>query len=68
VNSNVVVSLYHTMAMKCHLEGDEVEKQLKYKLHDVGLSILGCFEEYHTKVQFNLMAWGGGGGLKPVYA
>jgi hypothetical protein len=50
VNSNIVVSLHHTMAMKHCSEDNEIERQLNCKIHDVGLCILGCFEDYHTKV------------------
>jgi hypothetical protein len=49
VNSNIVVSFHHTMVMKHNLEDDEIERQLKCKIHDKGLCIVGCFEEYHTK-------------------
>jgi hypothetical protein len=47
------------MAMKHHMEDNAIEWQLKCKIHDVGLCILGCFEEHHTKVRF---IYNGGGG------
>jgi hypothetical protein len=31
------------------LGSGEIERQQKCKIHGVGLCILGCFEEYHTK-------------------
>jgi hypothetical protein len=52
MNLNIVVSFHHAMAMKRHLEDDEIERQLKCKKCDVGLYILRYFEEYHTKVRF----------------
>jgi hypothetical protein len=48
-----LVSFHPTMAMKHRLEDDEIERQLKCKICDVGLCILGCFEEYHTKAGFS---------------
>jgi hypothetical protein len=62
VNLNIVVSLYHTMAMK-RLEDDEIERQLKCKICDVGLCFLGCFKEHYTNARFSYMMQG----LKPVY-
>jgi hypothetical protein len=61
MNSNTVVSFHHTTAMKCHLEDDETERQLKCKNCDVGLCSLICFEEYHTKARFNQMTRSCGG-------
>jgi hypothetical protein len=58
VNSHIVVSSHHTIAMKYHLEHDE--RQRKWKKCYVGLRILGCFEEYHTKARFSLTLGGGG--------
>jgi hypothetical protein len=63
MNSNIVVSFHHTMAMKRCLEDDEIERQLKCKICDMGLFILGCFKEYHTKARFSYMRRG----VKPVY-
>jgi hypothetical protein len=64
MNSNIVVSFHHTMAMKGCLEEDEIERQLKCRICDVGLFILGCFKEYHTKPpRFSYMRQG----VKPVY-
>jgi hypothetical protein len=63
VNSNIVVSFHHKMVMKCCLEDDEIERQLKCMICDMGLCILGCFKEYHTNVRFSHMKQG----LKPVY-
>jgi hypothetical protein len=51
--------------MKHCLEDDEIERQLKYKIHDMGPCILGCFKEYYTKEQFSQMT--GGGRVKPTY-
>jgi hypothetical protein len=60
VNLNIVVS-FHKMALKCCLEDDEIERQLKLKIFDVGLCIFGCFKNYHTRARFSFMMWGGGG-------
>jgi hypothetical protein len=54
-NSNIVVSFHHTIAMKCCLEDDKIERQLKCKMYDMELCILRCFKEYHTKAQFSFM-------------
>jgi hypothetical protein len=53
VNLDTVVSFHHKMAVKCCLEDDEIEKQLKCKICDVGLCIFGCFLKYHTKARFS---------------
>jgi hypothetical protein len=37
------------------LEDDEIERQLKCKICDVGLCIFGCFNEYHTNARFSYM-------------
>jgi hypothetical protein len=37
VNSNIVVSFHHKMAMKHCVEDDEIEKQLKCKICGMGL-------------------------------
>jgi hypothetical protein len=63
VNLNIVVSFYHTTAMKRGLEDDEIERQLKCKVCDVGLCFLKCFKEYYTKARFSYVTQG----LKPVY-
>jgi hypothetical protein len=62
VNSNIVVSFHHKIAMK-RSENDEIERELKSKICDVGLCIVGCFKKYHAKVRFSYMTLG----LKPVY-
>jgi hypothetical protein len=49
LNFNIVVSFHHAMAMKCRLEDDEIEKQLKCKKCDA--DILRCLEEYHKKAR-----------------
>jgi hypothetical protein len=54
VNSNIVVSFHHTVAVKRCLEDDEIERQLKCKIRDVRLCILGCFEKYHKKAAIQL--------------
>jgi hypothetical protein len=54
VTSNIVVSFYHTMAMKPCLQDDEIERQLKCKIYDVGLCFHGCFKEYYTKARFSI--------------
>jgi hypothetical protein len=64
VNSDIVVSFHHKMAMKRCLEDDEIEKHLKCKIHGVGLCFLGCFKEYYTKARFSYWPRG----LKPVYS
>jgi hypothetical protein len=51
VNLNIVVSFYHTMAVKHCLEDGEIERQLKCRVYDE-LCILGCFEEYYKKARF----------------
>jgi hypothetical protein len=61
----IIVSFHHKMAMKRCLQDDEIERQLKCKIYDVGLCIFGCFKKYHTKERFSYMM--GGGGVKPVY-
>jgi hypothetical protein len=48
VNSNIVVTFHHKMAMRFLLEYDEIERQLKCKIRDVGMCIIRCFEEDHT--------------------
>jgi hypothetical protein len=53
-NSNIVVSFGHKMAMKLS-ENDETERQLKFKIYDMGLCIFGCFKEYHIKARFSYM-------------
>jgi hypothetical protein len=63
VNLNIVVSFYHTLAMKRCLAYNKIERQFKCKVCDVGLCFLGCFKEYYTKASFSYMTWG----LKPVY-
>jgi hypothetical protein len=40
------------------LEDDEIERQLKCKICDVGLCIYGCFNKYHTKARFSYMTGG----------
>jgi hypothetical protein len=60
-NSNIVVSVHPSMAMK-RLEDDEIERQLKCKICDVGLCIFGFFKKYHTKARFNYMTRGVGCG------
>jgi hypothetical protein len=45
--------------MKRCLEDDEIERQLKCKICDVGLCFLGCFKEYHTKPRFSYTTRGG---------
>jgi hypothetical protein len=60
---NIVVSFYHTMAVKSCLEDNEIERHLKCKICDVGLWFLGCFKEYYTKTRFSYMMQG----LKSVY-
>jgi hypothetical protein len=64
VNSNIVVSFQHKVAMKCCLEDDEIEKQLKCKICGVGLYFLRCFKEYYTNARFSYWKLG----LKPVYS
>jgi hypothetical protein len=59
VNSNIVVSFHHKMGMIRCLEEDEIERQLKCKICDVGLCIFGCFSKYHTKARFSYMTRGG---------
>jgi hypothetical protein len=63
VNSNIVVSFNYKMAMKCCLEDDEIEKQLKCKIYGVGLCFFGCLKQYYTKAGFSYWMEG----LKPVY-
>jgi hypothetical protein len=63
VNSNIVVSFHHKMAMIHCLKDDENESQLKRKICVVGLCIFSCFKKYHTKVRFNYMMRG----VKPLY-
>jgi hypothetical protein len=59
VNSDIVVSFHHKVAMKHRLENNEIEKQLKCKICGVGLCFLGCFKEPDSVT--------GRGVLKPVY-
>jgi hypothetical protein len=40
VNLNIVVSFYHRIAVKRCLEDDEIERQLKSKIYDMGLCFL----------------------------
>jgi hypothetical protein len=35
------------------LEDDEIERQLKCKVCDVGLCIFGCFNKYNTMASFS---------------
>jgi hypothetical protein len=63
VTSNIVVSFHHKMPMIHCLENNEIEKQLKCKICDVGLCIFGCFKKYHTKARFKYMMRG----VNPVY-
>jgi hypothetical protein len=42
IKSNTVVSYHHNMAMIRCLEDDKIERQLKCKICDVGLCILGA--------------------------
>jgi hypothetical protein len=49
------------MAMKRRLEEGDIERQLKCKIRDVGLCILRCCEEYHTKERFRYVDDEGGG-------
>jgi hypothetical protein len=44
------------MAMKRHLKDDEIERQLKCKIRDVGLCFLGCLK----KARFSYMKGKGG--------
>lgn len=37
VNSNIVISFHHTLAMKTGFEDDEIQRQLKYKTRDMGV-------------------------------
>jgi hypothetical protein len=62
MNSNIVVSYHHNMAMIRCLE-DEIERQLKCKVCDMGLCIFGCFKKYNTKERFSYMTQG----VNPVY-
>jgi hypothetical protein len=41
VNSNVLVSFHHTMAMKYRLEDDEIERQLSARYVTSGSAFLG---------------------------
>jgi hypothetical protein len=43
VNLSIVVSFYHTMAMKRFLEDGEFERELKCKIYNE-LCIFGCYE------------------------
>jgi hypothetical protein len=63
VDSNIVVSYHHKMAMIRCLEDDETERQLKCKICDVGLGIFRYFKKYHTKARFSYMMRG----VNPVY-
>jgi hypothetical protein len=53
VNLDIVVSFHHKLAVKRCLENDEIERQLKCKICDVGLCIFGCFKKFHTKARFS---------------
>jgi hypothetical protein len=46
------------MTMNCCLEDDEIERQLKGKICDVGLFIFRCFKKYHAKARFSYMTLG----------
>jgi hypothetical protein len=59
VNSNIVVSFHHKMGIIRCLEEDEIERQLKCKIRDMGLCIFGCFNKYHTNARFSYMTWEG---------
>jgi hypothetical protein len=41
--------IHHTMAVKRRLEAYEIGSQAKYKICDMGLCIVGCFEDCSTK-------------------
>jgi hypothetical protein len=55
VNSNIVASFHHKLGMIRCLEDDEIERQLKCKIRDVGLRSFVCFNKYHTKAKFSYM-------------
>jgi hypothetical protein len=67
VNSNTAGSLNHTMAIKRHLEDDKIDRKPMCKKCNMGMCILGCFEEYHTKVRFSYMTRRGGGVEAYIY-
>jgi hypothetical protein len=58
VNSSTLVSFHHKMSMKRCLE-DEIERQLKYTICDVGLCIFGCFKKARFKGEIQLHDAGG---------
>jgi hypothetical protein len=63
VSLNILLPFYHTVAIKRCLEDDEIERQLRCKICDVGLCFPGCFKDYYTKARFSNMTRGS----KPVY-
>jgi hypothetical protein len=62
VNSNIVDSFHYKLGMIRCLEDDEIERQLKCKICEVGLCSFMCFNKYRTKAKFSYMTRGGGGG------
>jgi hypothetical protein len=58
VNSNIVVSFNHKLEIIRCLEDDEIERQLKCTLCDMGLCSFVCFNMYHTKARFSYMTRG----------